>query len=51
MSVVALLVGSCAKDEAVVDAQPDEREPIAAARFAFENKRGGRADGNTTGSP
>ncbi|MEC3878779.1 hypothetical protein [Parapedobacter sp. 10938] len=37
MSVVALLVGSCAKDEAVVDAQPDERDPIAAARPAFES--------------
>ncbi|MEC3878781.1 hypothetical protein [Parapedobacter sp. 10938] len=51
MSVVALLVGACAKDEAVVDAQPDERDPITAARSAFENKHGGHADGNTTGSP
>ncbi|MEC3878773.1 hypothetical protein [Parapedobacter sp. 10938] len=49
MSLVALLVGSCAKDEAVVDARPDAQEPAIAARIAFENQHS--AGSAEAGSP
>lgn len=51
MIITATLIGSCAKDEVVIDTQPHHLDPIVNARFAFENKRRETVADNASNSP